>query len=114
MSSRSGSLGRALKRRLRDVAPPLIFLGLSGYFVWHVVHGDRGLLAREQRLAEIAQARAVLAQSEAERGALERKVNGLRGERLDRDQLDERARALLNIVARDEMVIPYEAGRRLY
>ena len=38
----------------------------------------------------------------------------LRGDRIDRDQLDERARTLLNLVGKDEIVIPYEPGRRLY
>ena len=46
--------------------------------------------------------------------AIERRVTGLRGDRLDRDQLDERARALLNMAGRDEIVVPYPQDRRLY
>jgi cell division protein FtsB len=108
------SVGRELKRRARDAVLPLMFMALCGYFVWHSVHGGRGLIARDLRTAEIAAARAELARAEAERDAMERRVAGLRSERLDRDQLDERARALLNVVGRDELVIPYEPGRRLY
>ncbi|WP_135467981.1 FtsB family cell division protein [Crenalkalicoccus roseus] len=108
------SFGRALKRRARDALPPLCFALLCGYFAWHAVHGDYGLQARERRLADIAEARAILARAEAERDALERRVSGLRGAELDRDQLEERARALLNMVGRDELVIPYEPGRRLH
>jgi len=104
----------AFKRRLRDAALPLLFVAVSGYFAWHSVHGDFGLNAREIRLAEIAQARALLERVEAERDAMQRRVEGLRGGTLDRDQLDERARTLLNLVGRDELVIPYEAGKRLY
>jgi cell division protein FtsB len=107
-------VGDFVKRRVRDVLPPLGFLALCGYFAWHSMHGDFGLLARDRRLEEIAAARAVLARVEAERDTLERRVGGLRGDRLDRDQLDERARTLLNLVGRDEIVIPYEAGKRLY
>ena len=106
--------GREVKRRLRDALPPVGFLALCGYFAWHAVHGDFGLEARERRLADIAQAKQILARAEAEREALERRVNGMRGAQLDRDQLDERARTLLNMVSRDEIVIPYEPGRRLY
>ena len=51
---------------------------------------------------------------EAERDAMERRIAGLRGERIDRDQLDERARMLLNLVGKDELVIPYESGKRLF
>lgn len=105
---------QGLKRRLRDALLPLLFIAFCGYFAWHSMHGDFGLNAREKRLAEIAQARAVLAAVEAQRDAMERRVEGLRGTTLDRDQLDERARTLLNLVGRDELVIPYEAGRRLY
>ncbi|WP_246522277.1 FtsB family cell division protein [Neoroseomonas terrae] len=93
---------------------PCLFVALSGYFVWHAMHGDRGLIAREQRLADIAAARVDLARAEADRDAMERRVAGLRGDRVDRDQLDERARALLNMVGRDEIVVPYTPERRLY
>ena len=51
---------------------------------------------------------------ETDRDALERRVTGLRGDRIDRDQLDERARTLLNLVGKDEIVIPYEPGKRLF
>ncbi|WP_426957313.1 FtsB family cell division protein [Muricoccus radiodurans] len=93
---------------------PVIFFGLCGYFAYHAVHGTRGLKARETRLAEIATARTVLAEAEAERDAMERKVAGLRSDRLDRDMLEERARALLNVVARDEIVVPYAPSQRLF
>jgi cell division protein FtsB len=108
------SFGRTLKRRARDALAPLGFAALCAYFAYHAVHGDFGLEARERRLGDIEQARQILARAEADREALERRVNGMRGTQLDRDQLDERARMLLNMVGRDELVIPYEPGRRLY
>ena len=108
------SFGRALKRRLRDALMPLGFAALCGYFAWHSQHGDFGLMARGRKLEEIASARATLAKVEADRDALERRVAGLRGDRIDRDQLDERARTLLNLVGKDELVVPYEPGKRLF
>lgn len=105
---------RFIKRIINALALPCLFLAVSGYFAWHAMHGERGLIAREQRLADIAAARAELARAEAERDAIERRVAGLRGDQLDRDQLDERARALLNMVGRDEIVVPYGPGHRLY
>ncbi|MDO9708463.1 FtsB family cell division protein [Paracraurococcus lichenis] len=108
------SFGRALKRRVRDAMLPVAFAALCGYFAWHSQHGDFGLEARDRKLADIAQARDALTKAEAERDAMERRVAGLRGDRIDRDQLDERARALLNLVGKDELVIPYEPGKRLY
>ena len=108
------SFGRALKRRIRDAMLPVAFAALCGYFAWNSQQGDFGLVARERKLQDIALARAALTRAEAERDALERRVTGLRGDRIDRDQLDERARTLLNLVGKDEIVIPYEPNRRLY
>ncbi len=107
------SFARAVKTRLKDALPPVAFLALSGYFVWHSMHGDFGLMARERRLADIEEAKLVLARAEAERDAMERRVAGMRGGELDRDQLDERARALLNMVGKDEIVVPYAPAQRL-
>jgi cell division protein FtsB len=108
------SFGRALKRRIRDAMLPVAFAALCGYFAWNSQQGDFGLVARERKLQDIALARAALTRAEAERDALERRVTGLRGDRIDRDQLDERARTLLNLVGKDEIVIPYEPGKRLF
>ncbi len=107
------SFGRAVTSRLRGILPPLVFAALTGYFIWHSVHGDLGLLAREQRLADVEEARRILARAEAERDWLERRVAGLRGGELDRDQLEERARTLLNMVGPDELVVPYPPDRHL-
>ena len=108
------SFGRALKRRMRDALLPLGFAALCGYFAWHSQQGDFGMVSRERKLEDIASARAALARAETDRAAMERRVAGLRGDRIDRDQLDERARTLLNLVGKDELVIPYEPGKRLF
>jgi cell division protein FtsB len=101
-------------RRLRAAALPLLFIACCGYFVWHAIHGERGLMAEEQRAAQIAEAREERARVQRELAAMERRVEGLRGEQLDRDQLDERARQLLNMLGRDEIVVPYGPDRRLF
>jgi cell division protein FtsB len=93
---------------------PLLFSVVCGYFGWHAMHGERGLIARDIRMKQIEEARAQLARAEAERDAIERRVAGLRGEQLDPDMLEERARALLNLVGRDEMVVPYGPDHRLF
>ncbi|MFC7734347.1 septum formation initiator family protein [Roseomonas sp. GCM10028921] len=105
---------KGVKRRAQALVLPAIFFALCAYFAHHAMHGTRGILAREARNAEIAAARIVLAEAEAERDSMERKVAGLRAEHLDRDMLEERARALLNVVSRDEIVVPYQPNRRLF
>jgi len=105
---------KGLKRRAQALVLPCIFFALCGYFAHHAMHGTRGLMARDARNAEIATARIVLAEAESERDTMERKVAGLRAEHLDRDMLEERARVLLNVVAKDEIIVPYAPNRRLF
>jgi cell division protein FtsB len=115
-SSGEGQLAflKGVKRRAQALVLPTIFFALCGYFAHHAIHGTRGLMARDARNAEIVAARFVLAEAESERDAMERKVAGLRAEHLDRDMLEERARALLNVVAKEEIIIPYAPNRRLF
>ncbi|WP_376091056.1 septum formation initiator family protein [Roseomonas sp. CCTCC AB2023176] len=105
---------QGVKRRAQATVLPVLFFALCGYFAYHAMHGTRGLLARDARIAEISAARVVLAEAEAERDMMERKVAGLRSDRMDRDVLEERARALLNVVAPGEIIIPYAPADRLF
>lgn len=102
------SFRRAVKRQLRAAVLPVLFSGLCAYFIWNAQHGDYGTMAREKKLEDLATARTTLARVEAERDTMERRVGSLRGEQLDRDQLDERARQLLNLFSRDEIIVPLE------
>lgn len=104
----------AIKRGLAAIALPSVLFALSAYFIWHAQQGERGTLAREVRMQEIAAARVTLDEAQRERDRMERRVQGLRGNEVDRDQLDERARALLNLLGRDEVVMPYGPERRLF
>ena len=94
-----------IRRRARQVAGPVAGISLVVYFSYHLVEGDRGLLAWRQVGEKVRVAQAELATSEAERTALDRRVNLLRAGHLDPDMLDERARATLNLVAPDERAI---------
>ena len=106
--------GRFLVRCAKLLAAPVILAGITAFFIWHASHGERGLIVREQRVLEIAAARIDRDRAALEREAAERRVNAMRGEQLDRDQLEERARAMLNLTTRDEIVIPYPPGQRLF
>lgn len=104
----------ALGRRLRLALAPVLGLALLGYFSWHAVQGERGWLSMQVRTAQIEEARAELARASAARLAAERRVAALRSNRIDPDTLDERARAMLNLVGRDDLVVLYGPGGRLY
>ena len=96
---------RELRRRARFVVVPILGTVLTGYFAYHLVEGDRGLIAWLRLTEEIHAEKANLAKVSAERAALDLKVANLRPDHLDPDLLDERVRAVLNLVAPDEVVI---------
>ena len=83
----------------------MIGLGLSLYFGYHLVEGERGLIAWVRLTEQIRDAKSQAAQIHAERDAQDRRVSLLRPEHLDPDLLDEQARAALNLVGPGELVI---------
>lgn len=107
-------LWRIIKRQARAAVVPVVFLALSGYFIWHATQGERGLVSYGERRQDLVLAKAQLARAEAEVEVWERRVAGLRANRLDRDALDERARAMLNLSDPADIVVLYPPGQRLY
>ena len=85
-----------------------------GYFAYHAVQGDRGLIAWRQLTHRVSEARFVHSEALMERRTLERRVELLSPRSLDRDMLDERARFMLNYGYADEVTIfvekPSEPG----
>jgi len=94
-----------IRKRLPAVFVPLLSISLMAYFGYHLVVGERGLKAWARLNQEISVAKAGFAQIHAERQALERDVGLLSPDHIDRDMLDERARAVLNLVGPNEVVI---------
>ena len=99
------TFSHSLRRRIRRVS--VSFLGVSAtfYFVFHVFHGDRGLIAWAQLRPQVVKVQATAKALAAERQYLENTVRLLHPESLDPDMLDERARLMLNFGHPDELVI---------
>ena len=96
---------RELRRRTPLIVGPVLGIALTSYFVYHLIEGDRGLLAWVQLSREIRDESARLEAIRAQRQALDLKVSNLKPDHLDPDLLDERVRATLNYVAPGETVI---------
>ena len=109
-----GRLKREIKRQLKLAAAPAFLLALTGIFAWQATQGDHGLIMREQRKIQVAQAEANLKAAKAEREAWARKVAGLTASHLDKDAVDQRARDLLNLASPNEIVVQYGAGEKLF
>src|ERR1700749_5072467 len=104
------------RTRLRSIVLPIVLylvLGVaSGYLVWGASNGEHGLKAKEQFDAEAVELKAQLAALKDERSRWGLRVASVKSERVAKDLLDEEAHALLNRVAKDEVVIFPGARRR--
>lgn len=100
----------AIRQRARPVVGPIVGISLVAYFAYHLVQGDRGLIAWLRLTKEIDRAHATLTVLEAERRPLAHRVS-LMGRKLDPDLLDERVRAELDLIGPDEVAIFYPRHR---
>jgi cell division protein FtsB len=94
-----------LRKRARHVVAPVLGACLMGYFGYHLVQGERGVLAWLRLSNELREAEVVAADVRLQRDTLERRVSQLRPDSLDRDLLDERARATLNVAQPNEIIL---------
>ena len=101
-----------IRTRIRRIASITAFyvvvLGASAFFGLNAWTGERGLMARKEHKIRIAQLSRQLDELVIERSALERRVAAISFEAIDRDLLDERARAVLNYSHRNDVVIPLQ------
>jgi cell division protein FtsB len=98
-------VSREFSRRLKSLAAQLLGACVAGYFIYHAVQGDRGILAWLRVNQQLEAAQLELAQSATERAALEQRVALLNNSSLDLDMLEERARIMLNFSDPDDVVI---------
>jgi cell division protein FtsB len=98
-------VGRLIRRQLSLILAPMLGLSLSAYFAYNLVGGERGLVAWTNLSQALAEARDQAATVKAERQALERRVAMLQPQHIEPDLLDEQARAALNLVGPNDVVI---------
>jgi cell division protein FtsB len=94
-----------LRLRARYIIGPVLGICAIGYFAYHGIRGDRGLLALRQLSLRVELARLEHATIKTRRMALEHKVRLLNPNSLDPDMLDERARVMLNYGFEDEIIV---------
>jgi cell division protein FtsB len=108
------SVGREIRRQAKLAAMPAFLLALTGIFAWQATQGDHGLIMREKRKVQLAQAEANLEAAKVERDSWQRKVAGLTPSHLDKDALDQRARELLNLADPGEVMVQYAPKDKLF
>ena len=103
---------REMRRRARALVGPVLGLALIGYFAYHLVEGERGLLAWLKVTQELRGAQQRLTTVTADREALDHRVSNLRSERVDPDLLDTEVRKTLDVARPDEIVIMQPPEKR--
>ncbi len=99
------ALVHEIRRRGRHILPPVLLAATLGYFGYHVIQGERGVVAWLQLEKDLRLARANAAVLSQEKAQLEHRVSLLRPNSLDPDLLEERARAVLNYARDGEMLV---------
>ena len=96
------------RRNWRQIVAPafyIVLFAVLAVFAHSGLQGEHGLAALHQAEALEGELTAELAEIREERRALENLVRRLDADYLDLDLLDERARAVLGYVRRDELVV---------
>lgn len=96
---------REFRARARQIVGPVLGIVVVGYFAYHVVQGDRSILAWWHYKQELAQVKLEAEQVRKNRMTMEHRVSLLYPETLDKDMLDERVRDMLNLGEEGELVI---------
>jgi len=99
------ALVHEIRRRGRHILPQVLLAATLGYFGYHIIQGEHGVLAWLQLEKELRIAQANVAVLTEEKTQLEHRVSLLRPNSLDPDLLEERARVLLNYARDGEMLV---------
>jgi cell division protein FtsB len=98
-----------IRTRLRAIVIPLVLYAVSGtatsYFVWHALHGERGLKTKDEYRARSGALFTELVALQTERRGWQHRVDMLRAESVDKDLLEEEARVVLDRVHKNDLVI---------
>ncbi len=94
-----------IRIRARKILPTVLAASVVGYFGYHALHGERGFLAWRELRGDIAAAQMVEARLAQQRAQLDRRTALLRGDNLDPDLLEERARLLLGYGHSGDLVV---------
>jgi cell division protein FtsB len=96
---------RHFQRLTQKAIAPFLGLFVIGYFIYHSIQGERGILAWVQLQERLEHAVDYLNETMNERQLLEEMVQDLRPESINRDLLEQQVRLKLGYIHPDEVVI---------
>lgn len=93
-----------IEHKRRHVVSTILFVLLFGYFCYHAVSGDHGIVAYIRLNKKVEELHATADSMRAKRLDLEHRVSLLKPNSLDLDLLEEQSRNLLGYAAKDEVI----------
>jgi cell division protein FtsB len=94
-----------IRRRARHIVGPVAGITLFAYFTYHVVQGDRGLIAWLKLSQQVESAQSEYDRAVAARAAFGERVRLLQPQTLDIDLLEEQVRTNLGMAHPDDVVV---------
>lgn len=98
-----------IRTRLRAILYPVLLYAVSGtiagYFIRAAVNGHRGLKTRLEYRRKMTALEGELKVLESQRKGWERRIALMQSKSVDRDLLDEEARAILGRVSKNDLVV---------
>lgn len=95
----------SIQVRLQQAIGPILATCLLGYFVYHLIQGERGILSWMRLKQKIQLAEERLDQVQMEQSTLAHRVKLMGPENLDLDMLEEQAREKLGVANTNEVII---------
>ena len=96
---------RELRRRAHHFIGPSIAICTIAYFAYHMLQGERGLLAWQTMNNKVIQTQTELVALRREHDKLENRVSLLRDDNLCPDLLNERAKIVLGCIHPNEYMV---------
>ncbi len=94
-----------IRRYAQMMLAPLIGAAALFYFSYHIMNGDRGILAWLKLRQNLSQAQETLIQLDTQKQMMERRAILLRPNQIDPDMLEEQARTIMNMTRDGEVMI---------
>ena len=92
--------------KFKQISPVVwLLLLILAYFIFHFINGSRGLISYFEIQDELEQKREQLATLKRDAGALENRVRLMRDGQVDPDMLEEQAKILIKMYAKDEYLL---------
>lgn len=94
-----------MKKNFRLIASNIVWICVSGYFLFHIFTGARGAVAWARLSAEVTELEDRLKTLRDENAFLENKIKLLQGDNLDVDLLQEQAMSILGYAHANDVVV---------